>query len=288
MFIHGSPKTFRIFAPMDLDRSYWEDRYHGGEIGWDLGGPSTPLKEYLDQLTDKDLKILIPGGGRAWEAEYAHRQGFRNVYVIDLTDAPFKDLLSRCPDFPKEHLLVGDFFQHEGTYDRILEQTFFCALDPGLRERYVAHMHKLLKPGGKLVGVLFHDTLNTDRPPFGGFAADYTPLFAAWFDRYSLEPCHNSIPPRAGRELWLVAVKEPADPPVACAFYDALEAAAVQRRTQHFVLHDGTTLQGRIIDLYLEQGREWLRLTDGRCLRLSRIAKHRDDQVPGEALAAST
>ena len=50
----------------------------------------------------------------------------------------------------------------------ILEQTFFCALDPALRDRYVAHMEQLLAPGGKLVGVLFNDTLNADRPPFGG------------------------------------------------------------------------------------------------------------------------
>jgi hypothetical protein len=42
------------------------------------------------------------------------------------------------------------------------------------------------------------------------------------------------------------------------------------------VLHDGTTLQGRVTDLYLDQGREWLRMADGRSLRLARIASHRD------------
>lgn len=256
---------------MDLDRSFWEDRYHTGETGWDLGGPSTPLKEYLDQLTDKDLKILIPGGGRAWEAEYAHRQGFRNVFVIDLTDAPFKDLLSRCPDFPKEHLIVGDFFQHEGQYDRILEQTFFCALDPALRERYVAHMHALLKPGGKLVGVLFNDALNTDRPPFGGFKADYEPLFKQHFGQMSMELCHNSIQPRAGRELWLCAVKEQDYVPIDCNLYDRYEAAATLR--QHVILEhmDGTTLEGTIVDLFHRDKAEWLRMGNGRAVRLDHI-----------------
>lgn len=261
-------------CPMELDRHYWEARYHTGETGWDIGGPSTPLKEYLDQLENKEMQILIPGGGRAWEAEYAHRQGFRNVFVIDLTDAPFKDLLTRCPNFPKDHLIVGDFFAHEGQYDRILEQTFFCALDPTLRERYVAHMKRLLKPGGKLVGVLFNDTLNTDRPPFGGFKADYAPLFAAQFDRYRLEPCRNSISPRAGRELWLEATKERVAIPVACSLYDGLEAAAVQARNQQFNLSDGTTTEGVVVDLYLVDGEEWLRLADGRNLRLARIVAH--------------
>jgi transcriptional antiterminator Rof (Rho-off) len=262
---------------MELDRDFWEGRYHTGETGWDIGGPSTPLKEYLDQLTDKELRILIPGGGKAWEAEYAHRQGFTNVFVIDLTDAPFKELLSRCPDFPQEHLIMGDFFQHEGQYDRILEQTFFCALDPALRERYVAHMKKLLKPatagspGGKLVGVLFNDTLNTDRPPFGGFKADYEPLFLKHFEQVSMEPCHNSIEPRAGRELWLCGVKEAPYVPIDCDLHDSFEAAATLKQRVRLALSDGTHAEGIIVDLFHRDTAEWLRLDGGAEVRLDRV-----------------
>lgn len=193
-----------------LDRDFWHARYATGDTGWDIGAPSTPLKEYLDQLTDKELRILIPGGGRAYEAEYAHRLGFANVFVIDLSDAPLRDLLARCPDFPQAHFIEGDFFAHQDRYDLILEQTFFCALDPTLRGRYVEHMHKLLRPGGKLVGLLFNDALNSEKPPFGGFRDDYLPLFRRWFPAVSMEPCRNSIAPRAGRELWLVAQRPPA------------------------------------------------------------------------------
>ena len=191
-----------------LDRAYWDSRYSTADTGWDIGAPSTPLKEFLNQLSDRDARILIPGGGRAYEAEYAHGLGFRNVFVIDLTSAPYVDLLVRCPTFPKEHLLIGDFFAHEGQYDLILEQTFFCAIHPDMRERYAAHMHELLAPGGRLVGVLFNDALNTDKPPFGGTQAAYAPIFQQHFDDVSMEPCVNSIPPRAGRELWLRARKK--------------------------------------------------------------------------------
>jgi methyl halide transferase len=192
---------------MDLDASFWNDRYLACDTGWDIGAPSTPLKEYIDQLEDKEQRILIPGAGRAYEAEYLHRNGFRNVFLIDLTDAPYKDLVQRCPEFPREHLLVGDFFRHEGQYDLILEQTFFCALDPSLRPAYVDHMHALLKAGGRLVGVLFGVPLNDDRPPFGGSRENYMELFLPHFPDVRLDPCHNSIAPRAGRELWLRAVR---------------------------------------------------------------------------------
>lgn len=194
---------------MALDRTFWETRYQVGDTGWDLGGPSAPLKAYIDQLRDKDLRILIPGAGRAYEAEYLHRHGFPNVTVIDLTEAPYADLLARCPDFPKDHLLVGDLFQHEGQYDRIIEQTCFCAIDPALRAAYVKKACELLVQGGKLVGVLFDDPkpAKGEGPPFGGSRAEYESLFKPHFPQVTFTPCHNSIPPRAGRELWMNAPK---------------------------------------------------------------------------------
>jgi thiopurine S-methyltransferase len=60
-----------------------------------------------------------------------------------------------------------------------------------------------LKPGGKLVGLLFNDKLNTDKPPFGGNKEEYTWYFEKYFDLKTFESCHNSIKPRAGRELFI-------------------------------------------------------------------------------------
>lgn len=192
---------------MEPNADFWKGRYASGNTGWDLGAVSSPLKAYFDQLTNKDLRILIPGGGRSYEAEYLHRLGFRNVFALDLAEAPFEDLLRRCPVFPREHLIIGDFFQHDGQYDRIIEQTFFCALDPKLRPKYVERMQGLLFPSGMLTGVLFDDPLNTDHPPYGGNAEEYRQLFSQRFQELSLASCYNSIAPRAGRELWLRATK---------------------------------------------------------------------------------
>lgn len=261
-----------------LDGDYWRDRYSDGSDRWDLGGPSRPLKEYLDQLTDRSMRLLIPGAGRAYEAEYAHQIGFSNVFVIDLTDAPFRDLLARCPSFPKEHLIIGDFFAHEAQYDRIIEQTFFCALDPSLRSRYVEHMPRLLATGGKLVGVLFDDTLNTDQPPFGGHRDDYMPLFRAHFSDVAMEPCYNSIAPRAGRELWLCASGQAAYTPVDCSLYDHYEEAATLKQVVDLSLIDGTAVSDIIVDLFIRDRIEWMRLRSGQEIRLDRIIGLRKEQ----------
>ena len=113
---------------MSAYETFWNDKYKSGATGWDIGHISTPLKVYFDQLTNKDLKILIPGGGNSYEAEYLHNQGFKNVFVADISKVPLQNLQMRLPDFPKEHLLHGDFFDLKGKYDLIVEQTFFAPL----------------------------------------------------------------------------------------------------------------------------------------------------------------
>lgn len=193
---------------LELDETFWNERYSKGYTGWDIGFVSTPLKEYIDQISNKNLKILIPGGGNAYEAEYLFNNGFKNVSVVDIAKYPLDNLLARVPLFPKENLIHLDFFNLEETYDLILEQTFFCALHPIQRKEYVEKMHKLLKPDGKVVGVLFNIPLNDDKPPFGGNESEYRSLFSERFIIDTLETSYNSIPPRAGNELFLIMRKK--------------------------------------------------------------------------------
>lgn len=189
---------------LNLDATYWNDRYTNNDFGWDVGEISTPLKEYFDQLKNKEIRILIPGAGNSYEAEYLVNHGFRNVTVCDLAEEPLKNLKQRCPKIKKENLIQVDFFElHGKQFDLIIEQTFFCALDPKLRKRYFEKMHELLKPGAKLVGVLFNDVLNADKPPFGGNKEEYKVYFENLFKVNVYETCVNSIKPRAGRELFI-------------------------------------------------------------------------------------
>lgn len=188
---------------MFLDKEYWNKRYTTNDFGWDAGAVTTPLKTYFDQLSNKDLKILIPGAGNSYEAEYLFNKGFKNVFVLDFAAEPLKNILVRCPEFPARHLIQQNFFEHEGQYDLIAEQTFFCAIDPKLRSLYAKHSAKLLKPGGKLTGVLFDCTFEKEGPPFGGSKEEYIAYFQPYFQFKTFDPCYNSIKPREGRELFI-------------------------------------------------------------------------------------
>lgn len=192
---------------MDLNKRYWEKRYEEGTTGWDTGGPTKPLTDYIDQVGNKDLKILIPGAGNAYEAEYLFQKGFNNVYVIDMAKQPLENLKERAPNFPDDQLKQEDFFKHQGSYDLILEQTFFCAIDPASRTSYVKKAEEILNPGGKLVGVLWSVPMNEEQPPFGGSMDEYMALFSPQFHINTLESCYNSIKPRMGREVFIHLTK---------------------------------------------------------------------------------
>jgi len=191
-----------------LNKEYWTKRYTENETGWDVGEVTTPLKMYFDQLVDKELRILIPGAGNAYEAEYLVNAGFKNVTVVDISEEPLKNIKTRNLIFPSEQLICQDFFEHEQEYDLIIEQTFFCALHPLLRKEYAKKMHELLVPNGKLVGLLFNVPLNETHPPFGGNAEEYKTYFSELFNFNVFEPCYNSIKPRADRELFICLEKK--------------------------------------------------------------------------------
>ena len=193
---------------MNLNKDYWDEKYAQNTTGWDIGYVSTPLKAYIDQLQNKDSNILIPGAGNGHEVEYLFNKGFTNIHVIDIALQPLKNLKSRIPSFPEGNLIHMDFFDLKTSgFDLILEQTFFCALDPSLRNAYAAKMHDLLAPTGNIVGLLFDCIFKKDGPPFGGSEAEYKAIFGRDFTIKVLERAYNSIKPREGNELFFIFEK---------------------------------------------------------------------------------
>ena len=186
----------------DLSTEYWSKRYKRDEIGWDLGVISQPIKEYIDKLTDKNISILIPGCGNGYEGSYLFNLGFTNIVLLDFAKEPLDKFLKDNPYFPKNQLINEDFFNYEGKYDLIIEQTLFCAIDPSLRLKYAEKISQLLKPEGKLIGLLFNREFESG-PPFGGNKEEYLIYFSNFFTRIKMENCYNSVLPRKGSELFI-------------------------------------------------------------------------------------
>jgi methyl halide transferase len=192
---------------LNLDKKYWEEKYLNDETNWDIGYISTPLKEYFDQLENKNLKILIPGCGNAYEADYLFESGFGNVFLLDWSENVISDFKERVPNFPEENILIEDFFEHTDKYDLIIEQTFFCAIYPEKRLKYAKKVYDLLNKNGKLVGLLFNHEFGNSFPPYGGTKEEYLEYFKSFFQIKYFSDAYNSIKPRAGREYFINLIK---------------------------------------------------------------------------------
>ena len=190
-----------------LTNNYWSLQYDNNLTQWDLGEVSPPIKEYINQLNNKDLRILIPGCGNTYEAEYLLQQGFTNITVLDYAPALVAKLKLKFINNPAIKIIEGDFFKHTGSYDLVLEQTFFCAIEPVLRLSYLSKMKSILAPGGKIAGVLFGKEFDKAGPPFGGIKEQYVSLFQNEFFIKIMEPCYNSHSKRQGSELFIILEK---------------------------------------------------------------------------------
>ncbi len=194
---------------LPLNATFWDNQYKNNDTGWDLSGVSPPIKQYADTLTNKAMRILIPGCGNAYEAEYLLQQGFTNVTVIDIAETVVNRLKEKFAGHPIR-ILYGDFFGHTEKYDLIVEQTFFCALNPSLRQRYVTQCFNLLNEGGRIAGLLFNIEFEKQGPPFGGTRNECVALFQPAFNLLQFDVCTTSVKPRLGNELFIEAERKPA------------------------------------------------------------------------------
>ncbi|ARN76571.1 SAM-dependent methyltransferase [Nonlabens spongiae] len=192
---------------MILDKHYWTQRYQQDDTPWQLSHASAPLKHVISQIEDKNCSILIPGAGNSRDASYLLQQGFTNVHILDFAE-PALESLQQQIESDEITLHLEDFFDHEGSYDFILEQTFFCALESRFRESYPKKCHDLLKSDGAIKGVLFQFESDRTEPPYGGNAEEYRRLFSPFFEIKSMENCEISEPDRRGRELLIHFLKK--------------------------------------------------------------------------------
>lgn len=197
---------------MDIitDENYWNNRYASNTIGWDIGEPSTPIKEYIEQLQNKNISILIPGCGNAYEAAFLLEKGFTNITLVDISELLVSELKNKFSKFLNQEISIfhANFFELKNwQFDLIVEQTFFCAIHPTLRQKCVEQYANLLNPEGKVVGLLFNKEFETN-PPFGGSKNEYQQLFSTHFYIKKMELCYNSILPRKDSELFFIAEKK--------------------------------------------------------------------------------
>jgi len=190
---------------------YWEDIYLTDDAGWDLGGVTPVFESIGDEI--KPGKICILGCGRGYDAVMFAKKGF-DVTAVDFAPSSIEALeeLSKNENV-KVTAIQKDIFTLPPTFknkfDYIIEQTCFCAINPNRRNEYEQLIKKILKPGGKLIGLWFPLDKKTedDGPPWGTTVNEVKSIFKnGWTIEQEKFP-DLTIEPRRGREKLIIFKK---------------------------------------------------------------------------------
>lgn len=190
-----------------MSKKYWEDRWHNEDTPWDAGKSNPLIIDWFSKNIKKDAFILIPGAGSGHEFESLYRLGFENLYAIDIASKSVNLLREKCPNVSPDRFICADFFDWKCTlrFDCVLEQTFFCAIQPTRRKEYVKKMKEVIKPGGRLVGVLFNKCF-PQGPPFGGTKSEYISLFSNDLKIKEMKKANDGFSGRFENELFVEMV----------------------------------------------------------------------------------
>jgi len=190
---------------------FWEGIYLEDDTGWDLGGATPIFDSMADSISPG--KVCIIGCGRGYDAIMFAQKGFE-VTAIDFAPSAItavKDLARKAK--LAVNTIENDIFTlapvYANTYDFIVEQTCFCAINPARRSEYETVVNQLLKPGGKLIGLWFPlDKLIEDGgPPWGTTIEEVKSIFKDGWKIEKEEFPDLSIGPRKGREKLIVFSK---------------------------------------------------------------------------------
>ncbi len=194
-----------------LSRAFWEVRWREGRTPWDLGRASAPARQLAQQYLAPPDAVIIPGCGRGHEALLLAEQGCR-VTAVDFVAAPILALrqAAAARSLPVE-AVQSDIFDLpaalNGRFAAVLEQTCLAALGPARFADYEALAYRLLKPGGRLLGV-FMELSGINPPPFSCPREAMQALFAPPRWRLlQLQPVTPPQPARPGPEYTAVFQK---------------------------------------------------------------------------------
>ncbi len=161
----------------------WEERYQEGDTGWDRGGPSPALMQWLEDAHLKEgSRVLIPGCGFGHEVLELAKRGHQ-VTGLDIAPSAITALnksLSEVGASASSQGVCADLFEYEPAqpFDVIYEQTCLCTMTPMEYGKYEKQLHTWLKDDGVLL-LLLMQTGDTGGPPFHCDLKDMRQLFDA-------------------------------------------------------------------------------------------------------------
>ena len=191
----------------------WQRCYEQDDTPWDKGAPAPALTAFLHEKQIAG-RVLVPGCGRGHEVRVLGAQPTTSVVGLDISAtaiAQAAELSSQSTPSIDVRFIVGDFFKLPSelkySFDWLVENTCFCAIDPSQRPDYVLAASSALRTGGRIFGIFYLNPDTESGPPFAVSKRELSELFDPQFTLLEEWVPKDSFPGREGRELVRVMQK---------------------------------------------------------------------------------
>ncbi len=184
-----------------MDPEFWKERWQNQQIGFHEGKPNALLIEFGEKLLPEPSQlapsVLVPLCGKAQDLLWLSDCGFE-VTGIELVESAAQAFFEEnALSFKRENwhgqpslvagkirIVVADVFALDalpsGIFDAVYDRAALVALQPEVRERYVAELLRWLKPEARLLILTFvYDQTSMAGPPFSVSDAQLLALYDA-------------------------------------------------------------------------------------------------------------
>ena len=200
-----------LINPDSSNPDFWDYKYNNNDDQWDIGAPTPIIVDWFKKNKSKK-KIIIPGCGNGHDAIHLAKEG-HDVYAVDFSINAINNLKNSAKNNNvKLNILHKDFFKlqnYYGFFDIFVEYTFFCAILPNKRNKYIRESYELLNPNGIFLGILLPINKKEEEggPPYG---VDLKKTLSSFKKLYNLIECSRSklsIKPRNDKERFILMEK---------------------------------------------------------------------------------
>ena len=201
-------KMGRICSSADrgMKHEFWNDRWRQGQIGFHLGRPHDWLVA-AEHRFPAGSRVYVPLCGKTVDLVWLRDRG-HEVIGCEFVTSAVQDFLREqglsarterlgsngsdyeCHRTPGLSVFRGDALRLDpalvgGPVDVIFDRAALVALDPACRKRYVESLHRILRPGGRILLISFaYDQSRVEGPPW---SVDTTTIDRLFGDRFSIE-----------------------------------------------------------------------------------------------------
>ncbi len=184
-----------------MDKAFWLERWERREIGFHQNDINPHLlAHWSDVAPPQGAKVLVPLCGKSRDMLWLRKRGHA-VLGVELSPIAVREFFQEAGYAPSQEasgkfsrcaangieILCGDFF--DLTADdlkdvaAVYDRASLVALPPEMRERYAAHLARVLPAGARILLVAFdYDQDKMSGPPFAVSPAEVRALYSQHAD----------------------------------------------------------------------------------------------------------